>query len=188
VPAQADRHLSGAARGQPDTGERDRAHPLGVLPHQRVVERREHRPRVPYAHRDGAHGVAHEAGQGGSGHALAHDVPDDHHPVAGCGREDVVEVAAHLVAAARGPVDGPQVQPGHVRQNHRHRDLAHLVLHLQQRGVAGLVEDPVAGREQLTKPHTDQRGVWPVQRRNVRLTVTTVPSGRTDSSPHGTSS
>jgi len=179
-------------------------------------------------HGDGPHRVADQAGQGGSGRALADDVTDDDRPVAGRGREDVVEVAADLVALPGRPVDRPQVQPTHVRERRRqqavlqrarelphprlrlfrppagdhqlgfvrtpvdrqeHRDpdtarctaggavqhrveehgkpparahqrdreLAHLVLHLQKRGVVGLVKDAVAGREQVAQGPTDQR-------------------------------
>ena len=67
----------------------------------------------------GAHRVAGERGDGGGLGALAADVADHERPGAVAGREAVVEVAADLVALARGVVARRQLDARDVRQRRR---------------------------------------------------------------------
>ena len=108
-----------AAVGELDAGERD-GHEAGrALAQQRVVEAGEHVARAQPGDGVRAQRVAGERGHRGRLRALAADVADDQRPAAVALREDVVEVAADLVALARGAVARGQLQPGDLRQVRR---------------------------------------------------------------------
>ena len=101
---------------------------VGLLAAQHhLADPAQDRGRRAAADRRGADRVARQRRHRGGLGALALHVADDREPVAVGGREDVVEVAADLVALAGGAVDGAELEARDVGQQRR-----------QQRGLERL--------------------------------------------------
>ena len=97
--AAAGQHEDRAVGRDVEARERDRAEVrAGALAQQRVVEQAEDVAGVGALHGAGADRVAGQRGDGGGVGALAADVADDQRPAAVADLEEVVEVAADLVA------------------------------------------------------------------------------------------
>ena len=92
---------------------------VGLLPQDRVVEQAEHAARRFPAEGCGPQGVPGETRERRRPGALPADVTDDRGPRASADLEDVVEVAADVVALARRAVRGADVDAGHQRQRRR---------------------------------------------------------------------
>ena len=118
---------------------------LAHAPAHRLVEEREVARRRALAQRRRVQGVPCQRREPGRLRALARDVADDRGPDARLGREDVVEVASHLVLIAGCAIAGRDVEPGDLRQLGRQQALLQRVGDVGALRVEARVLDVQAG-------------------------------------------
>ena len=124
---------------QPHARERDEA--PGALAQHRRVEPAQDAGRGPVAHDRGADRVAGERGHRGGLGALAAHVAHDREPLALAGREQVVEVAADLVALAARSVQRGRLQASDHRQLGRQQRALERLRDRRARAVQARVLD-----------------------------------------------